>query len=88
MAYWIWLLGFSLAFMLLERLWPRRSEQSLFRRGITNDILYVFLNGHFLGLIMSYVTIHFETVFINLTHKAGMNLQLHLVQNWPGFYSS
>jgi sterol desaturase/sphingolipid hydroxylase (fatty acid hydroxylase superfamily) len=83
MPYWIWLIGLSAIFTLMERLWPRRSDQRLLRRGIGNDMAYVLFNGHFLGLSLAYVTIPLEHYFNSLTQLANINIHMHLTRSWP-----
>ncbi|HYM06739.1 MAG TPA: hypothetical protein VEU11_09280, partial [Terriglobales bacterium] len=56
MIYSAWLFGFSLLFVVLERLWPRR-RQALFRRGIASDIAYLIFNSECLGLFIGLVSI-------------------------------
>lgn len=56
MIYSAWLFGFSLLFVAIERLWPRR-RQSLFRRGIASDIAYLIFNSEYLGLFVGLVSI-------------------------------
>lgn len=51
MIYSLWLLGLSVLFIGLERLWPRR-PQPLLRRGIWTDIAYVIFNGEYLGVLI------------------------------------
>jgi sterol desaturase/sphingolipid hydroxylase (fatty acid hydroxylase superfamily) len=54
--YSAWLFVFSLLFVVLERLWPRR-RQALFRRGIASDIAYLIFNSECLGLFIGLVSI-------------------------------
>lgn len=53
MSYALWLALISAAFVALERLWPRRPDPGLLRRGIATDAAYVVFNGHFLGLLLA-----------------------------------
>jgi hypothetical protein len=50
MFYLYWLLGISAAFVLLERLFPWRKEQSVLRPGWLRDVGFVALNGHVFSL--------------------------------------
>lgn len=52
-----WLIFASLAFVLLERLRPWR-RQKLFRPAWLTDLFYVVFNGHFLAVLLGYVTFH------------------------------
>ena len=60
MIYSAWLFGFSLLFVAIERLWPRR-RQALFRRGIASDIAYLMFNSEYLGLFMGLISIHSQS---------------------------
>ncbi|MEZ5398630.1 MAG: sterol desaturase family protein [Bryobacteraceae bacterium] len=53
MIYAVWLAGFGLLFVVLERLWPRYPDQPLFRRGILSDVGYVVFNSHYLGVVVA-----------------------------------
>jgi len=46
-VYWWWLLGVSLCFVLLERIFPARRTQKALRPQIWNDLGYLAFNGHF-----------------------------------------
>jgi sterol desaturase/sphingolipid hydroxylase (fatty acid hydroxylase superfamily) len=52
MNYAAWLFGLSLLFVLLERLWPRRREQKLLRRGLGWDLVYLVFNSEYLGVLL------------------------------------
>jgi len=54
--YSAWLFSFSLLFVAIERLWPRR-RQPLFRRGIASDVAYLIFNSEYLGLFVGLVSI-------------------------------
>lgn len=56
MTYWHWLLGLSLAFIVIERLRPRYEDQKVLRPGLLSDVLYIVLNGHFLGVLLAKAT--------------------------------
>lgn len=56
MIYWQWLIGISIAFMLLERLRPARRDQKLLRPQLANDLGYLFLNGHGFALLAGGIT--------------------------------
>lgn len=51
MSFTIWLASFSLLFLILERLAPRR-PMKIARPGFWYDALYLILNGHYLGLAL------------------------------------
>jgi sterol desaturase/sphingolipid hydroxylase (fatty acid hydroxylase superfamily) len=52
MNYAVWLFGISLASVLVERLWPWRS-QPILRGGIASDLVYVVFNSHYLGMLLA-----------------------------------
>ena len=52
MIYAYWLAGVSVAFVLLERVWPRY-DQAILRRGILTDLFYLVFNGHYLGVTIA-----------------------------------
>lgn len=52
MTYAWWLAGLSAAFVLLERLRPRR-PQAVLRKAIWTDLFYLVFNGHFLGVLLA-----------------------------------
>lgn len=52
MNYAAWLFGFALLFTLMERVWPRRPEQRMLRRGLAWDVLYIVFNSEYLGVLL------------------------------------
>lgn len=56
MIYPLWLLGLSLLFLVLERLWPRR-RQPVLRRGFFTDLAYLVFNSEYLGLLLGALTL-------------------------------
>ena len=50
MSYWHWLVVTSLVFILLERVFPWRGGQSVFRHSWLRDAAFLALNGHFFSL--------------------------------------
>lgn len=57
MHYAAWLFGLSVAFVLLERLWPRH-PQGLLRRGIVTDLIYLIFNSEYLGVLLGTASIY------------------------------
>jgi sterol desaturase/sphingolipid hydroxylase (fatty acid hydroxylase superfamily) len=83
MSYLYWLIGTSIAFILLERLFPWRSGQPLLRRGWLRDFGFVALNGHFFSLWTATLT---GTVALGATkalHTVGLRLEGSPVPTWP-----
>jgi sterol desaturase/sphingolipid hydroxylase (fatty acid hydroxylase superfamily) len=54
LPYWAALGFISLAFVVLERVWPWRA-QAVFRRGILTDLIYLVFNGHVLALLLAHL---------------------------------
>jgi sterol desaturase/sphingolipid hydroxylase (fatty acid hydroxylase superfamily) len=82
MTYWMWLLGISAVFLAAERLWPRRPSQLMLRRGILDDLAYVVFNGHFLGLILAWLSGPLEHFLSVTSAHGGINLHPHLAKTW------
>ncbi|MHC5026356.1 MAG: sterol desaturase family protein [Planctomycetota bacterium] len=53
--YWVWLVAISLACMLLETIWPWRRKQKHLRRQFGQDLLWLVLNGHYVGIAVAFV---------------------------------
>ncbi len=51
MSYLYWLIGISVAFVLLEQLWPWRKGQRTLRPGWLRDLGFLALNGHLFSLL-------------------------------------
>jgi len=56
LRYYFWLIGISLACFALERIRPWRRDQRVFRRGWVQDLFWLVFNGHYLGLLLAWVT--------------------------------
>lgn len=70
MVYAAWLFGFSLIFLVWERLMPRR-DMPILRRGIANDLFYLIVNGEYLGVLLGAIAVHAIAAFdraLDLTH--------------------
>jgi sterol desaturase/sphingolipid hydroxylase (fatty acid hydroxylase superfamily) len=72
MTYWIWLVGVSLAFAVLERLRPARREQRVVRRQLGNDLFYLLFNGHFWSVLTAGVVVHAATGTREALAAAGL----------------
>ncbi len=57
MIYAVWLSGLGLLFWILERIWPRRPAQPVWRKGIVSDLAYVVFNAHVLGVAIGNLSI-------------------------------
>ncbi len=83
MIYWHWLLGLSLAFVVLERLFPRAPKQGLFRPGLLTDLVYVVFNGHFLGVLLASASAPIAAGLEAWLARRGVVLQLGVASAWP-----
>ncbi len=57
-GYFFWLLIVSAVCLILERLWPWRKQQKVVRRQFGQDLLWLFLNGHYAGILLAFVARH------------------------------
>lgn len=83
MTYWIWLAGLSALFVVLERLRPRDATQRLFRPGLATDLVYIVLNGHWLGVGLAVLTQPLAVAFDAALGSRGANIQLRIAADWP-----
>jgi hypothetical protein len=56
--YVYWLTGVSAAFVVFERIRPRK-QQRILRADIATDLFYLVFNGHFLGILVTAVAAPF-----------------------------
>ena len=56
-GYFFWLLMVSLLCFALERFWPWRKKQPLLREQIGQDLIWLVINGHYVGIALSFVTV-------------------------------
>ncbi len=83
MTYWVWLAGLSASFVLLERLRPRDARQGLLRKGLATDLVYVVLNGHFLGVALALLSEPLAVALDRALAAQGTTLHLRLAAAWP-----
>lgn len=83
MIYWHWLLGLSLAFVLLERLAPRAPGQGFVRPGLWTDLVYVVFNGHFLGVLLAHAANPLARGLDAALAARGTTLHLDVASSWP-----
>lgn len=83
MTYWVWLIGISFVFTVFERVWPRRQSQRLLRRGLGDDLVYVILNGHFLGMMLALPASWLQRASNGLLAGIGVNLHVRMVHSLP-----
>lgn len=73
--YWVWLVGISLFCMLLERFWPWRKKQKMLRKQFGQDLVWLFINGHYVGIAVAFVGNYFLTqIFPSLGQAQSVNL--------------
>lgn len=86
--YFYWLIGISLAFLLLELIMPWRKKQKVFRQDFWLDAFYMFFN-FFLFSLVGYYAI--SSVFVEafndfLKHSFGLkNIAAIHIGQWPVF---
>ena len=51
--YWVWLVAISLFCMVLERVWPWRKKQKMLRAQLGQDIIWLVINGHYVGIAVA-----------------------------------
>ena len=81
--YWMWLLGLAVIFSCAERLWPRRIHQRFWRNAIGLDLVYVILNGHFLGLILGWFSMPLSKGFTAFLNSHHLKLSFQIAKTWP-----
>jgi sterol desaturase/sphingolipid hydroxylase (fatty acid hydroxylase superfamily) len=82
-TYWVWLAGISLAFVIAERVAPRRPEQPLWRAGIVTDLAYLVLNGHFLGWGLALLAAPIERALRSTLDSLGLTIDVAAARGWP-----
>ncbi|MEZ4391427.1 MAG: sterol desaturase family protein [Polyangiales bacterium] len=77
MSYALWLAAISAAFVVLERLAPRRPDPGALRPGVLTDAFYVVFNGHFLGLTLAVITVPAVRAVERAAASLGLASTLH-----------
>jgi sterol desaturase/sphingolipid hydroxylase (fatty acid hydroxylase superfamily) len=80
-----WLIGISIAFVILERLFPWRKGQKLFRSGWLRDVGFLAVNGHFFSLLTAGFTGWVAFQATRLFQDAGLTLHGSPVPGWPAW---
>ncbi len=78
--YWFWLVLISLACLLLERAMPWRKDQKQFRRQFGQDLMWLLLNGHYVGILVAFLGSYLLTTVFPFLGKAE---RLELISSWP-----
>lgn len=79
--YWHWLALLSLAFVALERAWPR--ERRARRPGLVTDLVYLVLNGHYLGVWLALATDPLARAIDEALASHGVSIHLAWASAWP-----
>lgn len=82
-SYLHWLVGLSVLFVLLERLFPWRRQQPLLRRGWLRDLGFLAINGHFFSLLTAGVNGWLALQATALLQRAGLRFDASPVPSWP-----
>jgi sterol desaturase/sphingolipid hydroxylase (fatty acid hydroxylase superfamily) len=83
LSYLHWLVAISVVFVVLERLFPWRRNQPLFRSGWLRDVAFVALNGHFFSLLTATLTGMAALGATQALHALGLRLGDSPVPQWP-----
>jgi sterol desaturase/sphingolipid hydroxylase (fatty acid hydroxylase superfamily) len=83
--YWFWLIALSLIFFLLERFFAARRAQKWNRPGLAQDMVWLALNGHFIGLALASVFVACAAWTLQVLSALGFpKLQnVHVLASWP-----
>jgi sterol desaturase/sphingolipid hydroxylase (fatty acid hydroxylase superfamily) len=82
-SYAHWLMGTSVAFVLLERLFPWRKDQGVLRQGWLRDLGFLALNGHFFSLATAALTGAAALAATRALQSLGVRLDTSPVAGWP-----
>ena len=74
LQYYFWLILVSVGCFAFERIAPWRRSQRVFRRGAGQDLVWLFFNGHYLGLLLALGTGHVIEAVNGLLSRAGLPL--------------
>jgi sterol desaturase/sphingolipid hydroxylase (fatty acid hydroxylase superfamily) len=83
MTYWMWLAALSGVFFVLERLAPRAKGQRVLRPGIATDLVYVVLNGHWLGVAIALAADPVASALDGWLEARGATIHLRLASGLP-----
>jgi len=78
-----WLVGITVAFVVLERLVPWRPGQPLLRPGWLRDLGFLALNGHVFGVLTAGVNGWLALEATRLLQQGGLRLDASPVSSWP-----
>ncbi|HYN02153.1 MAG TPA: hypothetical protein VE359_06895, partial [Vicinamibacteria bacterium] len=82
-SYLHWLVGISVLFVVLERLFPWRKGQALLRPGLARDVGFLAVNGHFFSLLTAGVNGWLALQATRLLQEAGLVFDASPLPRWP-----
>jgi sterol desaturase/sphingolipid hydroxylase (fatty acid hydroxylase superfamily) len=82
-SYLHWLIGLSVGFVVVERLFPWRAGQALLRPGWVRDLGFLALNGHVISLLTAGVNGLAAAQATSLLQRAGLEIGSSPVAGWP-----
>lgn len=80
-GYFFWLMVVSLLCFALESLWPWRDKQKQLRPQFGQDLLWLFFNGHYVGIATSFVAVYVGSLVA--PHFFESMERWHLMSSWP-----
>jgi sterol desaturase/sphingolipid hydroxylase (fatty acid hydroxylase superfamily) len=83
MSYLHWLVGISILFVALERLFPWRRGQALLRPGWLRDLGFLALNGHFFGVWLAPLNGWLALEATELLQRLGLRPEGASLAHWP-----
>jgi sterol desaturase/sphingolipid hydroxylase (fatty acid hydroxylase superfamily) len=78
--YWVWLVAISLLCLVLERLRPWRRRQKLLRAQLGQDLAWLVLNGHYVGIAVAFVG---NDLLTQLFPALGQAQEVNLINGQP-----
>ena len=79
-GYFFWLLAVSAMCLILERLWPWRKQQKMVRRQFLQDLVWLFFNGHYAGILVAYIA---ATLFVWAAPAIDLAKSLNFLSEQP-----
>ena len=85
MSYLNWLVGISIAFLVLERFFPWRAKQRALRPGLWRDLGFVAINGHVFSLLTAGLVGAVLVWATSALGSLGVRFGDSPVKDWPVF---
>src|SRR5688500_11990580 len=83
MSYLYWLLAISIAFVVLERLFPWRRGQRLLRAGWLRDLGFLAVNGHLVSAATAACGGALASALPRARQALGLQLEGSPIGRWP-----